>query len=314
MSKQLRANIILLLAAMIWGAAFVAQSVGNTVGSFTFNGVRSIIGVAALLPVIFIVDSRKPKAERQPWPVLPGILCGIFVTAATTLQQFGLNYTSAGKAGFITALYIILVPIFTPIIAYFFKFRTENAELPAKNARIITAVQTVISLVIATAGMYMLCISGAEGGIGLGDILMFGCAIIFSFQIITVDRVAASVDCIKLSCLQFAVCGVVCTVCGVIFEQPTLPQLGEAWLPLTYAGIMSCGVAYTLQMIGQRHANATVAALIMSLESVFAVLSGWLLLNENLSVRELIGCALMMSAIVLVQLPLAAKLSAKSKA
>ncbi len=291
MARRIRANILLILAAAIWGGAFVAQSVGGAIGALTFNGARSLVGAGALLPLILVLDRLRP-VERKRWPWKAGAVCGLLVTAATTLQQFGLKYTTAGKAGFITALYIILVPVVS--------------LLPGLRSGARRPVQTVAALVLAVSGMYLLCIEpGASLVPGTGDLLMLGCAAVFTAHILVIDRAAPQEDCLKLCCVQFLICGVICTAGALIFERDTLSVDGiaSAWLPILYAGVLSSGLAYTLQMLGQRESTPTVAALIMSLESVFAVLGGWLLLHEQLTPRELGGCALMMVAIVAAQLP-----------
>ncbi len=280
--------LLLLLAAIIWGIAFVAQTVGmDYVSPFTFNGVRCLLGAVVLLPVIYLFDKKKTVEEKQKedkkalW--IGGILCGLCLCTASSLQQIGLQYTTAGKAGFLTALYIILVPIF----GLFFKKKCSPFVLG--------------SIVLATIGLYLLSIK--EGFyIEKGDIYVMICAVIFSLHILTIDYFSPKCDGVKLSCVQFLVSGTIATVIALVVEKPEMTQIMAAWLPIAYAGILSCGVAYTLQIIGQKGMNPTVASLVLSLESVVSVLAGWVLLNQSLSARELVGCVIMFIAIVLAQL------------
>lgn len=281
--------ILLLMAAIIWGVAFVAQSVGmDYVGPFTFNGVRSLLGAAVLVPVIMAFSGKKGKAKKNAsdnktlWT--GGILCGLCLCAATTFQQIGIQYTTAGKAGFLTAMYIVLVPVF-------------GMFLGKKCTSFIW-----VSIALATAGLYLLSIKDGFA-IGIGDIYVMICAVIFTMHILIIDRFAPKCDGVKLSCIQFLVCGVICTAVAFMTETPVWSDIWAARLPIGYAGIMSCGVAYTLQIIGQKNMNPTVASLILCLESVVAVLAGWLILQQALSGRELIGCVIMFAAIILAQLP-----------
>lgn len=292
-SKRLRGNLLLLLASMIWGAAFVAQkSGGAAMGPLTFNGVRSFIGAAGLFAAIQVFDriglSRKPadRASRKSlW--LGGTACGVLLFAATNLQQLGLDFPdmTAGKAGFITALYIVLVPL----MGLFAKQRISFLNW--------------IGVVLAVGGLYLLCgVTG--GGIGMGVVLMLLCALAFAFQIMTVSHFAPLVDGVRLSCIQFLVVGILNLPLMFIFEQPNLTVMVENGIPLLYAGLLSSGVAYTLQIIGQRDTDPTAASILMSLESVFAVLTGAILPPyERLSGLELLGCLLMFAAVVLSQLP-----------
>lgn len=281
-------SALLFLAALIWGVAFVAQSVGmDYVEPFTFNGVRSVLGGIVLIPCIFILDALKKKDGAEPgkWDknvIVGGIICGIFLFAASTLQQFGIKYTTVGKAGFITAFYIVLVPV----IGLFFKKKSPWTIW--------------ISIVLAVCGLYLLCIT-EEFTIGTGDLLVFLCALMFSGHILFIDHFAPKVDGVRMSCIQFFVCGILSLIGMAFFEAPSFKMITAAWLPICYAGIMSCGVAYTLQIIGQKGLNPAVASLILSLESVVSVLAGWVILKQSLSVKELIGCALMFVAIILVE-------------
>ena len=261
---------------------------------FTFNGVRSLIGAASIL--VYILISRKiagDKAAPLDWKlnVKAGLLCGIFLTIASTLQQFGIKYTSVGKAGFITTLYIIFVPMF-------------GIFLKKKVAPVVWA-----AAVMAAVGMYLLCMTESLR-LGAGDIMVFLCAIAFAIQIMTVDHYAARIDGAVVSCIQFTVCGVVCCIGALIWGQPTFGQLQEGLGALLYAGVLSCGVGYTLQIVGQKGLNPTVAALIMSLESVIATISGWiaykigfLTTDQTLTARQIAGCVIVFAAVILVQLP-----------
>ena len=290
MKKNWKSLLLLLLTATIWGVAFVAQSVGmDYVKPFTFNGVRSLLGAAVLVPVIFLFGRGKDPQEKAAgeenktlW--VGGILCGLCLCVASSLQQIGIQYTTAGKAGFLTAMYIIIVPILGLFVGKKFS--------PALG----------VSIALATAGLYLLSIKDGFQ-IGTGDIYVIICAVVFAIHIMVIDYFAPKCNGVKLSCIQFLICGVLCMSVALIWEKPQLSQILAAWMPIAYAGILSCGVAYTLQIIGQKGMNPTVASLILSLESVISVLAGWVLLQQTLSVRELIGCAIMFGAIILAQLP-----------
>lgn len=287
--EQVRGSLLLLLAAIIWGSAFVSQSVGmEYVGPFTFNCVRSLIGGIVLIPCIAFLNRGKSKkkmtASEKKRLLLGGICCGIALTTGSTLQQFGIMYTTVGKAGFITAFYIIIVPILGMLLG--------------KKC----GMSVWISVVIALAGLYFLCITDGFS-IGKGDIYVFLCALAFSVHILVIDYFTQFNDGVKMSCIQFFVCGIICFVPMMLFEHPEIGTILLAWKPILYAGVMSCGVAYTLQIVGQKHMNPTVASLILSLESVTSVIAGFFVLHQNLSQRELIGCVLMFIAIILAQLP-----------
>lgn len=290
----IRQSLLLLLTATIWGVAFVSQSVGmDYVGPFTFNAVRSLIGAAVLVPCIALLKKMQREEEGQrelhkkedkKTLLRGGICCGVILAVASSFQQFGLLYMTVGKAGFITAMYIILVPVLGI-------FAGKKVGL-----------RIGISVVVAVAGLYLLCMTGSFG-LEAGDILGLLCAVVFSLHIIVVDHFSPLVDGVKMSCIQFLTCGILCSVCMFLFEEPKLSMILAAWKPVLYAGVMSCGVAYTLQIVGQKGMNPTVASLIMSLESVISVLAGFVLLHEVLSRRELFGCVLMFAAIILAQLP-----------
>ena len=290
LSPAARGNLLLILTAFIWGVAFVAQKEGGTaVGDFTFNGVRFLLGGGLLAVCLPLLDklglTRRcdtPQSKKAMW--LGGVLCGIALWAASNLQQLGLATTSAGKGGFITALYIVLVPIFGLCI----KRRTN--------------LFTWISVVLAMAGLYLLCMQG-ESGINGGDLLVLGCAPIFAIQILLVDHFVPHTDGVRLSCIQFFTVGILNMPLMFVFEQPSLSAMVDGWLPILYAGLLSSGVAYTLQVVAQKHTHPTTASVLMSLESVFAVLAGLVLMGERLTAWEWCGCAVMFAAVILAQLP-----------
>ena len=306
MKKQqapLKNSLILLLTATIWGIAFVAQSEGgDAVGAFTFNSTRSLSGSLVLIPVIFLLNKITPKDNksesgissgnsssgnifsRNRTLILGGISCGICFFLASNFQQLGIMYTSVGKAGFITACYIVIVPI----LGLFMK---------KKCSPFIWA-----AVAMALVGLYLLCITDGFS-IGKGDILVLICAFLFSLHILIIDYFSPKVDGVKMSCIQFFVCGVLSAIPALIFEHPQLSAFHGAWGAILYAGVMSCGVAYTLQIVGQKNMDPTVASLILSLESCISVLAGWIILGQKLSMREIIGCVVMFAAIVLAQLP-----------
>lgn len=293
----LRQSFLLFLAATIWGVAFVAQSVGmEYVEPFTFVATRNVIGAVVLLPVIAMMSKSKvnqtdgneaDKTEKYTAKtlVIGGICCGVCLFVASCLQQYGIKETTVGKAGFITAMYMIIVPVFGIFIG------------KKTNLRIWIAVA------LACAGMYLLCMTSADLRLQKGDILVFACAICFAFHILTIDYFSPKVDGVKLSCIQFVTCAVLSTVCMFLFESPDIENIIAAWLPILYAGAFSSGVAYTLQIIGQKGLNPTVASMIMSLESVISVIAGWIILGQALSKREMLGCVISFVAIILVQLP-----------
>ncbi len=295
-SINVRNSLILLLTATIWGIAFVAQSVGmDHVGPFTFLAVRSYIGAIVLLPCIWLLNKINPNEDKTLTPkekesskhtlIIGGICCGICLMSASAFQQIGIQYTTVGRAGFITACYIILVPIISLI---FLK----------KKCNTIIWVAVLLSLI----GLYLLCITDGFA-IGKGDLLVLVCSVLFSLHILVIDYFSPKTDGVKMSCIQFLVCGILSTIPALIFETPNVNDIVQAWAPVLYAGVLSSGVAYTLQIIGQKNMNPTVASLILSLESCISVLAGWVLLNQKLTIRELSGCALMFTAIILAQLP-----------
>lgn len=290
--KQLRANLLLLLTAMIWGAAFVAQSVSmDYVGPFTFLCTRSILGGVVLLPVIAVMGKRKQeksaeKSESRRILLLGGICCGIMLFIGSALQQVGIQYTTAGKAGFITAMYMVLVPI----CGLFFGKRPGG--------------KTWAAVVVALVGMYLLCLYGSGmQNLSKGDLLEMLCALGFTAHILVIDHFSPKVDGVKMSCIQFFVCGILAGIFMLILETPSWESIRAAAMPILYAGILSSGVGYTLQVVAQKDTQPTVASLLMSLESVFSLIFGWILLKEAMSGVELLGCVLMFAAIIWVQLP-----------
>ena len=294
MKKQAISAAELLLTAFIWGVAFVAQSVGmDYIGPFTFNCVRSIIGGLVLIPLVVILGKKNRKdVEKTPEQakeykkntIIGGICCGICLCVASNFQQVGIMHTTVGKAGFITALYIIIVPI----LGIFMK---------KKVAPIVW-----VSSVIAVVGFYLLSISG-QVSISKGDILVLICAVLFSVHILVIDYFSPKGEGVTISCIQFFTSGILCGIMMFLFENPQIGDILAAYLPILYAGVMSCGVAYTLQIVGQKNMDPTVASLILSLESVFSALAGWLILGQGLSGKELTGCALVFVAVLLAQMP-----------
>ena len=301
-SKTARNSLLLVLTALIWGASFVAQSAGmEYIGPFTFNAIRTIIGGMVLLPVIFITDRRRkkeggdapaPAQDKKKSVFVGGILCGVVLFAASSFQQIGIMSTTTGKSGFITALYIIIVPI----LGLLFKKKVPFTVWIAAG--------------LAVLGMYMLCIS--EGlGFGKGELLTLVCAFLFSIHILIIDAYSPYVDGVRMSCIQFFVAGLISIPCTLLdkvidpaYISVTFTTVLSAWLPILYSGLMSCGIGYTLQIIGQKNVPPALASLILSLESVFAALAGWVLLGQTLTAKELIGCAIVFAAIILAQIPL----------
>ena len=315
-----KSSLMLFAAAFIWGTAFVAQSVGmDYLGPLSFNGARFFMGGAALLPVAGIARARRRKAEtgkdgghsvrrqddeqrqnsaqrcggmqqnderRQDGKATlqGGVCCGTVLCAASLLQQYGIMRTSVGKAGFITALYIILVPFFGVFL---------KKKIPGK---------VWAGAAIAALGMYLLCMSESLA-LGIGDGLVFLCAVLFSVHILVIDYFSPKADGVELSCVQFLTAGILASVLALLFEEPCVQDFIAGIVPLAYAGILSCGVAYTFQVVGQKGTDPTVAALILSLESAVSVLAGWVILGQALTGRELAGCGLMFGAVILVQLP-----------
>lgn len=291
MKKQIRGSLSLLLATVIWGFAFIAQSVGmDLIGPFTFQAMRCFWAVLFLIPCAFVLDAGKcgfwESLEKWKNPTLwkVGAICGCALFVAASLQQVGLVYTDAGKAGFITAMYIVLVPV----LGLFLKRK------PPKTA--------AVSVALAVVGLYLLSCMGVSQ-INKGDLCLMGCALAFAVQINCIDRLAGDLDGLRLNCVQSLVVALLSVPFLAMTETVNVQNILSCWLPLCFAGILSMGVAYTLQIVGQKELEPTTAALIMSLESVFAALGGWLVLNETMTAWELLGCGLVFAAVIISQLP-----------
>lgn len=289
--KALRGSLLLLLGAAIWGAAFVAQRVGmDHMGPFTFNGIRMLLAGIVMIPVAAMTEK---KTRREAGAVLPspgeqrkaGLLCGVLLFAASSLQQMGLVSTTAGKAGFITALYVVLVPL-----AAWLLFRKNPGSI------------IWLGVAMAVVALYLLCMPAEGFVLQTGDLLILGCAVCFTAQILCVDHYAPRVSGAALARDEFLVTGGLSLIIALCTETVTPEGIREALIPILYAGVLSGAVGYTLQIIGQRDTDPTVASLIMCLESVFAVLTGAILLGEKMTVRETVGCVMMFSAVILAQL------------
>lgn len=296
MKQQIKSSLILLLTATIWGVAFVAQSVGmEYIGPFTFNAIRCVLGGLVLIPVILVLKKKKETgAENQEkedkktlWT--GGIACGVILCIASNLQQFGIMEASVGKSGFFTALYIVMIPV----IGIFIGKRP--------------GIKLWFCVALAVVGMYLLCMKDGSFTIERADIMLLLCALAFSFHILVVDYFSPKVGGVKMSCIQFFVCGVLSAVGMLFTETPDISNIQAAWLPLLYAGLLSCGVGYTLQIVGQKGINPVIASLIMSLESVISTLAGWVILGQVLSPKEILGCVLMFVAIIITQIPIGNK-------
>ena len=292
-NKKLLGNILLTLTAIIWGCAFVAQRVGmESIEPFTFTAARMALAAAAVGPVALLKGRREmrrsPEAQRssRSSTVIGGLCCGSFLAAASLFQQAGVVYTTAGKAGFITALYMLLVPIL-----HFLLFRKKNRW------------HVWLAVLIGLIGMYLLCLTESFR-LTRGDALVCVCALLFSGHILCCDHFARTCDPVRVSAIQFLTAAVISAVLAFLTEEPSLGKLSSAAIPILYCGLLSGGLGYTLQIVAQRFTDPTIASLLMSLESVFAVLAGALLLHERMSARELAGCVVLFAAIVLVQIPL----------
>ena len=277
-------HLQLMLAALIWGCAFVAQSAGmRYVGPWTFNCLRFFLGFATLVLLLPFLDRiRKKDGRFDRYTVRTGILCGLVLAAASMVQQTGIMYTTVGKAGFITALYVVIVPIL-------------SLALGKKVPVLVWA-----GAALACIGLYLLSMAESSR-MSAGDLIILGCAFLFAVHIMVIDRFSPGCDGVRLSCVQFLTAGAVCFLPMLFIEQPEGGMVMAAWLPVAYAGIMSCGAAYTLQITGQAGADPAVASILLSLESVFSVLAGWIILQQRLSFRELCGCAVMFIAILIAQ-------------
>ena len=293
MTNQTKNSMLLMLCALIWGTAFVAQSAGSGMGAFSFLAGRSWMAVLVLIPTVKAFDALhrrqgrpdgKPKTAAERKLLLKaGLVCGTLLFLASAAQQLGITLDpSTAKAGFLTAMYVVLVPVFGLFLG-----RKGSAQL-------------WVSMAIAVVGLYLLCMKDGFGSIQSSDGLLLLCAVLFSFQIMAVDHFSPQMDGVRLSLVEF------------LFEQPAMAEFVTYAGPILYCGVMSSGVAYTLQILGQRDLNPAVASLIMCLESVFSALGGWLLLHQNLSFRESTGCVLLFSAVVLAQLPLGRLMRSKA--
>ena len=305
MKTQTKNSLLLILCSFIWGTAFVAQSSGSGMGAYSFLAGRSWLAVLVLVPTMCVFDAVHRRAGASyGWPktkeelktlLLAGLICGTFLFMASAAQQMGISINpSTAKAGFLTAMYVVLVPVFGLALG-----RRSSPQL-------------WVSMAIAVGGLYLLCMKNGFGGIESSDWLLLACAVLFSFQILSVDHFSPLVDGVRLSLLQFLVVAVESTVAAFLFESPSMAEFAANALPIAYCGILSSGVAYTLQILGQRDLNPAIASLIMCLESVFSALGGWVLLHQSLSLREGLGCALIFSAVVLAQLPLGRRVKSTS--
>ena len=296
MKKQVRSSLLLILATVIWGSAFVSQKIGmDHIGPFTFQAVRSFMAVIGMLPVIYLIDriNKNGKAFFRLWMNkklwLGGLLCGIPLFLACNLQQVGLVDADSGKSAFLTAMYIVLVPIIG-----IFRKRKPSPIIP-------------LSVALAVFGLYAL--TGANGRIVLSDLLLIGCAVMFSLQITFVDIFAPDVDPLRLNTIQVLVCAILSSAVMFLTETPTVEGISNAWIPLAHTGFLSMGAAYSLQIVGQKHLEPSTASLIMSLESVFALFFGWLILGDLLTAWETIGCVCIFIAVILSQIPIKKKSS-----
>lgn len=292
--KNIKGSLLLLLTAIIWGTSFVSQKLGmNYIEPFTFGASRFLLGALTLIPVILIFDRINGKKNVNEKSInlslnnrnliVGGILCGCALFFGATFQQFGIVHTTAGKAGFITALYMVLVPI----IGMFMGKKTD--------------LYTWIGVIIAVIGLYLLSIK--EGfSIGKGDAIVLMGTIFWAIHIITVDRFVNKVDGVKLSCIQFLTAGTLSLIAAFIAEEPKISEIIDCEGPILYSAIMSVGVAYTLQIIGQKYTNPTLASILMSLESVFSAISGAIYLKESMLAREILGCVLVFIAVIIAQI------------
>ena len=296
MAKKMKilGPILLVSAAMIWGLSFVAQKQGmEYVEGFTFNGIRSILGGLVLLPVIFFRNKKssseaKPSNKTGTKETVKGIIIvGIMLCLGSNLQQFAFNYIEPGKVGFITALYMLLVPLIS-----FFLYKKKQP------------LTTWVGVILGVAGLYMISMGGsASFSIGKGELLALLCSVAFALHIIVIDKFAAKIDCIVLSCGQFMITGIISCFLMFIFEKPDMNNIMQAAIPILYAGIMSCGGAFTFQIIGQKYTEPTIASMLLCLESVFSVVFSFIILGERMTAVEYIGCAVMFTAIIIAQLP-----------
>ncbi|MCI7145397.1 MAG: DMT family transporter [Clostridiales bacterium] len=301
MGKKLKSDALLMLTALIWGTSFVAQKEGmDLIGPLAFNGIRTLIGALVLIPVILLLNGKKGEDTRTPEEkktekkllIIGGVCCGLVLCLAGNVQQIGIFYTSVSHSGFITAMYVVIVPL----LGLFLKKR----------------VPLVIWCCVAASavGLYLLCIPASGfGHVNKGDLIILLCAVLFAVHILVIDYFSPKVDGTKMSCIQFFVAGILSLIfmapvdSALGFDLPTVSTVIGSWLPILYSGVLSCGVAYTLQIVAQKDADPTVASMILCLESVFALIAGMIILGEMMSVREVVGCVLMFAAIVVANLP-----------
>lgn len=285
--KKYKSELLLALAAFIWGVAFVAQSVSmDHIGPWTFTCIRNLIAALTLyllMPLLDKITGKKEKGTFNKKVIVGGIFCGLALGIASMFQQTGIQYTSVGKAGFLTALYTVIVPIFSLFLG--------------KKSKWNVYVAVGISII----GMYFLCVN-EDFSIAHGDTLILICAVLFAIHILVIDHFGKDNDGIRMSCVQFLIAGLLCLIPMLVLEKPNLSDIKEAIIPILYAGILSSGAGYTLQIVGQKDADPSIAGMILSLESVFAALAGAVLLGEMLSLKELIGCILVFGAIILSQI------------
>lgn len=282
-----------ILAALVWGLSFVAQSEGASIGTFTFNGLRTLLGGIVLVPLVILShkkeNSKLPAQERKKFPFkdvfIGGFCCGIPLFFGGNLQQHAFNYLEVGKVGFITALYMVIVPV----CGIFLKRKLK--------------INIWLGVALGVVGLYFLSIKKGDFSIGTGEFVTILGAFAFAAHILVIDYFCKKVNNMALSCMQFFVAGALSIICMFIFEEPQIAEIKGAIVPLAYAGVMSCGVAFTAQIFGQKYANPTVASVLLCLESVFSVIFGWLLLDQKLAGREYLGCVIMFVAVILTQLP-----------
>ena len=289
MTKNTRSYLLALLTAMIWGSAFIAQKTGGTLGAFTYNGPRTLLGGLFLIPVILILG-LKEKKENIKTLLVGSLSCGLMLFLASSAQQIGIGSTTAGKAGFITSIYAVFVPILS--------------LFTGKKVRPIIFLCALLS----AAGLYLINMQGSVMHFGLGDLWCFASSLLFALHIMVIDYFSPKCQSVILSCLQFIISGLLGVLCMFLFESPQPQAMLKAYIPYLYGGIMSTGVAYTLQIVAQKNGNASGISLILCLESVFAAIFGALLLGERMSLTNIIGCALIFTAVILSTLPLERRL------
>ena len=302
MSKQLRGSMLLLVASIIWGFAFVAQSRGmESVGPFTFQAARMLLAFLVLFPASAVVRAVKKKRTLDVPRFFPprlwasAALSGVFLFIASSFQQVGMLYTDVGHAGFLTALYLLIIPF----LGLFFGRRVP--------------LRLWLAVLLALAGLWSLCMTAEGFSMNKGDVLMLFSALFFSFQILSLDLLSKPFDGVQYTAVQMLTAGILSLVCALCFETPSIEGLMGAALPIAYAGVLSCGVAYTFQVLGQQHTHPTVASILMSLEGVFAVLGGALMLAQIPTLSELAGCVLMLAATLLSQIEIKGRKRRKEK-